>query len=187
MKTNVFFVRHAQPDISIKDDMLRPLNEKGIEDTKLVSKALKDKNLDLIFSSPYKRAVDTVKDLSKATGLEIGIIEDFRERKVTDGWIEDFKAYSRSQWEDFEYKLTNGECLREVQERNINALMQIIVNNPGKNVVVGTHGTAMSTIINYFNKDFGYDQFWSIIDKMPYIVCLTFEGTEFKGMSVVEI
>lgn len=187
MKTNIYFVRHAQPDVSIKDDLLRPLTAKGIEDTKRVTKALKDKNVDLIFSSPFKRAIETVKNLSEAIGLEIGIIEDFRERKVTDGWIEDFKAYSRCQWENFEYKLTNGECLREVQERNINALMQILLDNPGKNAAVGTHGTALSTIINYFQNGFGYDQFWGIIDKMPYIVCLTFEGTEFIGMHEVEI
>ena len=34
VKTNIYFVRHAQPDISVKDDMLRPLTEKGMADTK---------------------------------------------------------------------------------------------------------------------------------------------------------
>ncbi len=44
IKTDIYFVRHAQSDISVKDDMLRPLTEKGMSDTKLVTKALKDKN-----------------------------------------------------------------------------------------------------------------------------------------------
>ena len=199
--TNIYFVRHAQPDISIKDDMIRPLTEKGIIDTKLVTKTLKDKNISAIYSSPYKRAYDTVKDLAQVIGIEINIAEGFRERKVDTVWVDDFKTFSRKQWDDFDFKLECGECLREVQERNVAALNDVLKNNlgwsqaqpaarpcsRGKNVVVGSHGTALSTIINYFNPDFRYDGFWSIVDKMPYILCFQFENMEFIGMEEIEL
>ncbi len=145
-----FFVRHAQPDISIKDDMLRPLTERGIADTKRVTKVLKDRNIEAIYSSPYKRAYDTVKDLAEVTGLGINIVEGFRERKVDNVWVDDFRAFSRKQWEDFDFKLECGECLREVQERNVAALNDVLKSNMGRNIVVGSHGTALSTIINYY-------------------------------------
>jgi len=29
----------------------------------------------------------------------------------------------------------------------------------GKNIVIGTHGTALSTIINYYDSTYGYDDF----------------------------
>lgn len=48
---------------------------------------------------------------------QIDIIEDFRERRVDSEWIEDFNAFCRKQWEDFSYKLSDGETLSEVQER----------------------------------------------------------------------
>lgn len=185
MKTNIFFVRHAQPDISVKDDMLRPLTEKGMADTKLVTQALEDRNIEAIYSSPFKRACDTVKDLAYTNGLEIHIVENLRERKVDNVWVEDFRAFSRRQWEDFDYKLECGECLREVQERNVAALYDILKSNLGKNIVVGSHGTALSTIINHFNPAFGYDGFWSIVDKMPYILCFKFNNMEFVGMEEV--
>ena len=140
MKTDVYFVRHAQPDFSVKDDKIRPLSEKGMEDTKKVTDTLINNNITSIYSSPFKRAVDTIKDFAESTGLEIKIENDFRERKVGE-WVEDFRAFSQKQWEDFNFRLDNGETLREVQERNISALFKVINNNPGKNVAIATHGT----------------------------------------------
>jgi 2,3-bisphosphoglycerate-dependent phosphoglycerate mutase len=148
---------------------------------------LKDKNISAIYSSPYKRAYDTVKDLAQVIGVEINIVEGFRERKVDTVWVDDFKTFSRKQWDDFDFKLECGECLREVQERNVAALNDVLKNNLGRNVVVGSHGTALSTIINYFNPDFRYDGFWSIVDKMPYILCFQFENMEFIGMEEIEL
>ena len=60
MKTDVYFVRHAQPDFSIKDDAIRPVSEKGMEDTKKVTYTLINKNITAIYSSPFKRAIDTI-------------------------------------------------------------------------------------------------------------------------------
>ena len=45
----------------------------------------------------------------------------------------------------------------------------------GKNIVVGSHGTALSTIINYYDKTFGYSEFNKIRYLMPWIVEFAFE------------
>ena len=184
MKTEIYFVRHAQPDFSIKDDMLRPLTEKGILDTKKVTNTLIDKNITSIYSSPLKRAADTIKDFAENRNLDIKINNDFSERKVGE-WVEDFKIYSQKQWEDFDFKLLNGESLRQVQERNISALFEVIENNLGSSVAIATHGTALSTIINYFNPDFGFDEFWDIIDKMPFILLLRFNGLKLECLEEI--
>ena len=186
MKTDVYFVRHAQPDFSIKDDAIRPVSEKGMEDTKKVTYTLINKNITAIYSSPFKRAIDTMKDFAESIGLEIKIDNDFRERKVGE-WVEDFKAFSQKQWQDFDFRLAQGESLREVQERNIFALFEVINNNLGESVAIATHGTALSTIINYFNPDFGYTDFWNIVDKMPYILHFRFDGMELEYIKEIEI
>ncbi len=38
--TRVFFVRHAKPDMTVKDDRNRPLTESGIASTSFVSDVL---------------------------------------------------------------------------------------------------------------------------------------------------
>ena len=174
--TKVYFVRHAKPDFSIKDDLLRPLTKDGMNDCKKVTEFLSDKDIRKAFSSPYKRAIDTIKDFTESIGLKVKLIDDFRERKIDNVWIEDFNKFAKEQWTNFNYKLPEGENLNEVQERNIRAIMQIVEENPKENIVVGSHGTAIGTIINYFNKEFGYSGFERIKSLMPFIVCFTFDG-----------
>jgi len=177
----VYFVRHAKPDFSIVDDYSRPLTEEGCKDCKKVTEFLSEKSITKVFSSPYKRAVDTVKDFAESLDLNIHIVDDFRERKINNGlWIEDFNAFSKEQWNNFDYKLPGGECLNEVQERNIKALMSVLEENIDGNIAIGCHGTALSTVINYFDNRFNFSEFDRIKNIMPLIVCFTFDGRDIK-------
>ncbi|MEG2290327.1 MAG: histidine phosphatase family protein [Clostridium sp.] len=185
--TKVYFVRHAKPDFSVHEDLIRPLTEEGLRDSKKVTEFLFDKDISRIYASPYKRAMDTVRDLADKLNLDIITKDDLRERAVSDGWIEDFKSFFRAQWEDFSYKLPKGECLKEVQERNVQALKEILKENCGDNVVVGTHGTALSTIIHYYDNKFGLDEFNRIIDIMPWVVVMEFQGEELVSVEEVEL
>lgn len=173
--TTVYFVRHAQPNFDNHDDLSRELSPKGLEDRKLVTKYLEDKDIDIVLASPYKRAADTVKHFADAHNLEIQTIEDLRERCVGGGWIDNFGEFCKKQWEDFNYKLPDGENLKEVQERNIAALMAILKIYQNENIVIGSHGTAMSVIINYFDPAFGYNDFNLIKNQMPWVVRFSFE------------
>lgn len=174
--TILYFVRHAAPNLDNHDDKTRELNARGLEDRKRVTEFLWDKGVDVVLSSPYRRAVDTVKEFADAKQLEIHLIDDFRERKIESGWIEDFNGFCKRQWEDFDYKLTGGESLREVQRRNICALEQVLEKYDGKTVAIGSHGTALSTIIHYYDPAFGYREYVEIKNVMPWIVRFSFEG-----------
>jgi len=173
--TRVYFIRHAEPNFNNHDNLTRELSAKGMEDRKRVTEFLLDKNIDVAISSPFKRAIDTIKDFTDCIGMEIVIIDSFRERKVDSGWIDDFTAFTRKQWEDFSFKLSDGECLKEVQERNVAALETVLEKYKGKNIIIGSHGTALSTVIQHFRPEFGYEDFARIKMKMPWIVEFDFD------------
>lgn len=181
----IYFVRHAKPDFSVHDDLTRPLTDKGIIDSKNICEFLKEKSINKIYSSSYKRAIDTIKELAQNLNIKIEVVDDFRERKISNIWIEDFNKFSKSQWENFEYKLNDGESLNEVQSRNIKALHKILNENSNQNIVIGTHGTALSTIINYYDKTFDYLSFTKIKDIMPFIVCMEFEKTNVLNIDYI--
>lgn len=185
--TTVYFVRHAQPNYHNHDDISRELTEKGLTDRELVTKFLSDKQIHAIFSSPYKRAIDTVKDFSDQYSLEIHTINEFRERKIDSIWIDDFTSFAIRQWKDFDYKLSDGETLREVQKRNIEALDDLLGKFEDKNIVIGSHGTALSTIINYYDNTFGYKDFEKIKTLMPWIVKFTFSYKKCLGIEKIDI
>lgn len=176
--TEVYFIRHAEPNYENHDDRTRELTQKGLKDRVLATQYLMDKDVQLVFSSPFKRAVDTVADFADRAGLPVELIEDFRERRIESVWIEDYSAFARRQWSDFSYKLSDGECLKEVQERNIRALTQLLQNYPDRHIAVGSHGTALSTIINYYDPTFQYDDFERIRTVMPWIVHFSFDGLQ---------
>lgn len=183
--TTVYFIRHAQPDYSVRDDLTRPLSEKGHKDCFLVSEFLKDKNIEAVFSSPYKRAIDTIGSFAKSINLPVEIVDDFRERKIGN-WIDDFKTFSLKQWADFSYKLPGGESLFEVQNRNICALKDVLSHNKDKNIVIGTHGTALSAIINYYDNTYGFDDFEAMVNLMPWVVKMDFNDDGCLGVEKID-
>jgi len=176
--THVYFVRHAEPNYNNHDDLTRELTEKGLRDRELVTAFLADKQINAVLSSPYKRAADTVRHFADEYGHSVTTIPDFRERKIDSGWIEDFDDFTRRQWADFNYKRSDGENLSEVQKRNINALQKVLVEHDGKAVVIGSHGTALSTIVNYYQPKFDYTEFVRIKSMMPWVVHFVFSGSE---------
>jgi 2,3-bisphosphoglycerate-dependent phosphoglycerate mutase len=173
--TVIYFVRHAEPDYNDHNDLTRPLSTKGKGDVALVKRFFKDKEIDYVMSSPFLRAVDTVASLAAEINKEVLVLEDFRERKIDSSWIDDFDAFAEKQWSDFDYKLKDGESLREVQNRNINALNEVRTAHKDKTLVIGSHGAALSTIINHYDKTFDYENFRAIKSLMPWIVKFTFE------------
>lgn len=188
--TKVYFIRHAEPNYSNHDDLLRELTPKGMEDRKIVTEYLSNKKIDVVLSSPYKRAVMTLEDFTGKYGFKIETINDFHERVVGNEWIDNFFEFSKNQWADFDYKLEGGECLREVQTRNIAALKEVLKKYEGKNIAIGIHGTALSTIINYYDKSFGYSDFEKVRNVMPWIVAFEFNGEKclsIKNMKKPEL
>lgn len=177
--TTVYFVRHAEPNYNNHDNLTRELTEKGMHDRKLVTAFLSDKNITAVYSSPYKRAYDTVSDFAESKGLKVITDDSFKERTIDENvWIPDFNSFSKAQWADFSYKCSRGESLGEVQKRNIDALLRVISENKDKNIVIGSHGTALSTIVNYYDSSFGHDDFERIRGLMPWIVRFTFDSEE---------
>jgi 2,3-bisphosphoglycerate-dependent phosphoglycerate mutase len=185
--TQVYFIRHSLSDYSIKDDVKRPLTEAGIDKAKKIVPLFDKIDVNYIYSSPYKRTIQTIEPLSINKKIGINIVENFRERKISNEWIDNFGEYSTKQWDNFSYKLEDGESLLEVQNRNIESLEKILKENTGETIVIGTHGTALSTIINYYDKTFLYKEFMNIVNIMPYIVRFDFMNNNYIMREEIKI
>ena len=177
--TKIYFVRHAQPEHAWEDDRTRPLTGEGKKDSAIVLEFLKDKHIDAFYSSPYKRSMDTIADSADFFGKDIITDEDLREREK--GKNGNNHGMFQKRWDDHNYHEEGGESIAMVQKRNMRALTEILRDNIDKEVVVGTHGTALSTILNFYDKSFGCDDFLRIINWMPYVIELDFEGDKLVG------
>ena len=74
--------------------------------------------------------------------------------------------------------------MNEVKERVIRGFEWVLAQYKGKNVVVGSHGTALAVLLNYLDPSFGYEQFKEMT--MPWVVCVT-EDNDKKTLSYCKI
>lgn len=176
--TTIYFVRHAEPDLNQKDELQRPLTPKGRSDSIKLSDFFRDEPIDYVYSSPYRRAIETVKPLADRHSKTIYLEKDFRERKIDDEWISDYEDFLQRQWTDFLYRRRNGECLQTVQDRTIAATNMLLLKHMNRKVVVGTHENALGTVLRYYTKNFGIKEFMRIRNLKPWIVRFTFNGVE---------
>lgn len=174
--TDVYFIRHAEPNYENHNDEKRELTKRGLQSSEDLVEVFAPISIDSFYSSPYKRAMDTIAPLATSKQKKIVLVDDFRERKLSDKWVEDFMGIVKKQWNDFTFKLPNGESLKEVQDRNVSSLHDIVHNSKDKTIVVGTHGTALSTIIHYYVPSFGLERFIQYKNEFPWIVRFEFEG-----------
>lgn len=155
----IYFIRHGETDTNVSGKLhssgdLRELNETGIEQMKKVSGVLKKVEIERIYSSKEKRAVESAKILSDVIGKPVIQIEGMQERNWGEftgkPWSEVAKVLEpMSLQERYEYIPENGESWREFEERLIKTLNKIVYDNNGGNIAIVTHGGAIRALMPY--------------------------------------
>ncbi|KGR77703.1 histidine phosphatase family protein [Ureibacillus manganicus] len=171
--TYLYFVRHAHSTYS-SDEMGRPLSEKGIADANKITEILKNEKIDMVISSPYKRAIQTVEGIAQCIQKPIEIVEGFKERILTIQPAEDFTHAITKVWEDENFSWEGGESNLIAQKRGIEATFLVLDQYKHKNIVIGTHGNIMVLIMKYFDSQYDFS-FWKRLE-MPDIYKLSFNG-----------
>lgn len=78
--TTVYLVRHAHADWH--DDDARPLSRAGLSAAQLVADRLASEPIVAIYSSPFRRSVETVTPLANRLGVRPELVQDLREREL---------------------------------------------------------------------------------------------------------
>jgi len=85
MKTNIYFVKHAESESNINpafNGSVDGLTEKGIKQSKRVANYFKDKNISNIFSSDILRAELTAREIAGSFNKKVIILHYLKERGV---------------------------------------------------------------------------------------------------------
>ena len=149
--TTVYLMRHSEPlkitneknsdSLQLQNEKL-PLTRNGEKLAKKKSKRFKQ--LDCIYSSNYVRAISTAKYFAKD---KVYIVEDFAERKFgIEKWDELPNNFEKLQWDDFDYKLKNGESLNDVIKREYDGLLRILDKHKNKKILIVGHATAFAAL-----------------------------------------
>jgi 2,3-bisphosphoglycerate-dependent phosphoglycerate mutase len=150
--TTLILVRHAQsaPLPELREAEF-PLSELGRQQARDLVPVLAELGVDSLVSSPYERAIDTLRPYAETAGLDIAIDDDLRERKLGASWIDDHEAAHeavRRMHADPDFQLPGGESSRAVNARVDAALARVVAANPGRTIAVGSHGGVLGHLLS---------------------------------------
>ncbi len=136
---------------------------------------LKPLPIDAVYSSPYRRAIQTVEPIAQARGLDVRAIEELREHALAIEPIPDWKDVLGRAWTDFDFALPGAETMRETQSRGLRALETIRERHATGIVAVGGHGTIFSLMLHAFEPR--VDCAFHLSMPMPAVYTIEFHGS----------
>ena len=149
----LILVRHAQavpigtPPWEENDDD-RPLTEEGLRDADDLALELDPYHLSAVYSSPYRRAVQTVTPTAARRFLEVQPLDDLRERRLAAAPRDDWPDLLARAWADPEWAAPGGESGRDALLRGMRALDLLRARHSlGGRLLVGSHGNLISLIL----------------------------------------
>lgn len=150
---NVLLVRHAEsvpggtPGWEERDDD-RPLTEAGARAAEELADELEPYQLHAVYSSPYARAVATVEPTARRRMMQVQLLPDLRERRLTNEQLDDWLAHLERSWSEPDYRLPGAESGREAQTRALTQLDLLRSRHAaGGTVLVGSHGNLISLLL----------------------------------------
>lgn len=157
--TTVYMVRHGETDWNRAHRMQGwsdiPLNERGREQAAFAAKALALVPLDVIYTSPLKRAEKTAEIIRGERNISLFAEKGFIEINLGkwDGHTpEEMDALYPGQYDIWrstpgDVHIDGGETFAKVQERAWKAFLSMVNEEKGKHILLVSHMGCLSTIL----------------------------------------
>lgn len=152
----IYLVRHCE---ATGQEPEAPLTPQGEEASIRLASYFEQQGVESIVSSPYVRAIATVRPLAEALGLEIEIDDRLKERVLSSTPLEDWVAKLEAVYADLDLRYEGGESSREAMARGISVLERLR-NRPESRIVLVTHGALLSLMLKHYQPEIGFWE-WS--------------------------
>jgi 2,3-bisphosphoglycerate-dependent phosphoglycerate mutase len=133
--------------------------------------------VELLMSSPYTRAQQSIAPLSQRLGLSVESDARLAERILSAEPLAHWREAIRQAFVDLDLVWPGGESSRTAMTRG-RAAIDALLARPERVLVVVTHGNLMTLILRSFEPQFGY-QTWEQLSN-PDVYCLTIQGERVK-------
>jgi 2,3-bisphosphoglycerate-dependent phosphoglycerate mutase len=185
-RLDVVLVRHAAsvppgtPGWEQRDDE-RPLSEEGLRQADDLAFELDPYGLSAVYTSPYARSIQTVTPIARRRGMDVQVLADLRERRLTLALRDDWREVLARSWTDPSFALPGTESAQAAQRRGIGVLDLLRVRHAdGGRLLVGSHGNLISLILQSFEPAVDFD--FHLAMPVPAIYHLEHDGIGWRVM-----
>ena len=139
MEKTIYLVRHCQatgqePDVE--------LTEEGKKQAQELVRFFETRTIQHIISSPFTRAIQSIKPLADSQGLKIEIDGRLAERRLISETLTDWLERLEDSIEDLELKMAGGESSREVTKVGM-----AVLEAAQDGTVLSTHGNIIGLLL----------------------------------------
>lgn len=170
MNNTYYFIRHAH-SIYTPDEINRPLSDKG-QASLAQLEFLAYKSITAIYSSPYRRAIQTLEPLAQSLKLAIQTDKRLIERKLSSQAIadRDFEQCLMQLWSQPTFSLVGGESNQQAQQRALAFLYELESKHQNEEIIISSHGNLICILLCAFDLSIDYN-FWHNLS-MPDVLVL---------------
>lgn len=129
-------------------------------------KFFEDKTIDVIYSSPFGSAVETIREYGVEKEIPMFAVTEFGE---------------------LDQESTPAETMEELEERMIDGLAMLAANEEGNTILVCTHPIALSSAIHFFDETFGEEDTKRLKEQGPALVKFTLDGEICKDIEEIKV
>jgi broad specificity phosphatase PhoE len=159
--THLYLIRHGETTWNAESrwqgQLDAPLNERGIQQARLLSTHLQDCPLIAFYSSDLSRARVTADILAEAHGLRalpdvrwremhMGILQGRTRTEIESGFRNELDGLRDNWWD---HRVQGGETRRAMLNRLQGALDAILADSPAGDVAVVTHGGCVRVLVHH--------------------------------------
>ena len=144
---NLFVIRHGETKANEDDidagSLDFPLTKRGKKEAVFIAKSLAPFDIDVVYSSPVHRAVQTARILAKPHGLKPKLLNDLDEAKLKPNFVgKSGRHHILESPEAFR------ETYQELQERVLRAVNKIRAESK-TNAIMVTHGDVIVALLQH--------------------------------------
>ncbi|WP_042220669.1 histidine phosphatase family protein [Oceanobacillus manasiensis] len=178
MNKNIYIIRHCKAEGQASD---APLTEEGTIQAKELAEFLSDLKVDRIISSPFLRAIQTIKPFAENKDIDIEVDSRLAERVLSSTFLTDWMEKLEATFNDTDLKFEGGESSNEAAKRIVEVVDEVVVSD-AENTVIVAHGGIISLLLNVYDKSFGFEKWMSLRNPDVYHLRVTETGANFNRL-----
>ncbi|HEX7066475.1 MAG TPA: histidine phosphatase family protein [Bacillales bacterium] len=169
----LYIIRHCKAEGQAPD---APLTSEGQQEAQELQKFFEGKQIDRIVSSPFKRAVDSIRPMAVEKEIPIEKDQRLKEWVLSGGPLVDWEDRLKQSFEDLDICYEEGESGREAMTRGVSVLRELL-NSEANRIAVVTHGGLMTLILHHFDSRFGFSDWANLMN--PDVYRLAYNNTMY--------
>ena len=158
MNKIIYLVRHCQATGQAANARL---TSEGLDQAEALAEFLLEAQIGQSVSSPFARALKSIKPLSIHLNIEIKLDERLIEAALSTIDYSDWLDKLRVTFSDFELSFEGGESSRAATARATSAVNDALLLDTNR-VVVVTHGRLLTLILRHFDSKYGFEEWQNL-------------------------